>query len=388
MATDRRLRILVAAPVYWPAAAFGGPVRVLRELVSGLTERGHTVDVVTSSLQQLGAGGARRTEVAEVDGARVHYAATPLRFRWMGITPTVPRLVGALPRPDVAHVFGFRDPVGTLVASWCNRHDVPYAFEALGMFAPKLRKVALKHALDATIFRGVYRNAALAIAASEREAGEYRTRAIPDERIAIRPNGFPAPFAAAPRPGRLRRLLGLDERPPLVLSVGRVARGKGLELLVAAARSLPDVHVAIVGPDDRHGMHEELELLVRQWGIGERVHLVGPVGPEAPLDFYGDADVFVLASAHENFGMVAAEAAAAGTASVVTDRCGVAELLRDEAALVVPYDETAVRDAIARLLADPTLRTKLAHGGPHVASRYSWASVVALQESLYRRLVG
>ena len=386
MATADRLNVLVASPVYWPAARFGGPITVLRELVRGLTARGHSVDVVTSALVDLETRGARRTRSEEIDGACIYYAATPLRFRWMGIAPTVWPLLDRLPRPDVVHVFGFRDPVGTIAAQWARRRGVPYAFEALGMFAPKLRKVALKSMLDASVFRSVYTRAEVLIAASQREADEYRCRAVPDERIVVRPNGFPPVLAKAERPGRLRRLLGLDSDTPLVLSVGRIARGKGIEFLVDVARALPDVHVAIVGPDDRHGLWNELLRLRTQWRVEERVHLVGPLGDEPPLDVYPDADVFVLASAHENFGLVVAEAAAAGTAAVVTDRCGIAEIVRDRAALVVPYASDAVRDAVERLIRDAALRERLAVGGRDVALEYAWPRIAEQQEAIYRRL--
>src|SRR5690242_780124 len=74
--TERPLRLLISAPVYWPSTAFGGPIHVARSLVAGLAERGHDVDVFTSSLVELGRAGSRRTEVRDLDGARIHYAAT------------------------------------------------------------------------------------------------------------------------------------------------------------------------------------------------------------------------------------------------------------------------------------------------------------------------
>ena len=389
MADPKHLRILFATPVYVPSEAFGGPIQVVRELASGLAARGHSVDIVTSSLVELTRRGSWRTSVSELESVRVYHAATPLRFRWIGITPTVPRLLEQLERPDVAHVFGFRDPVGTLVSRWCRLRHVPYAFEALGMFAPKLRKVRLKRVLDATLLRGVPRNASVLVAASTREAEEYTAAGLPEASVIVRPNGFPAPVAAAPRPGRLRRLLGLDADVPLVLSLGRIAHGKGLELLLEAARGLDDaVHVAIVGPDDRHGAAEEIEQLRLAWGLTDRTHVLGPLGPAPPLDIYGDADVFVLASAHENFGLVAAEAAAAGTPVVVSDRCGVAELIGDRAALVVPYDAAAVRAAITRLLEDDALRRRLGDGGRALAAEFSWPHIVAQQEEIYRAVIG
>ena len=86
----RSLRILFAAPVWWPATAFGGPVSVARELTSRLAERGHALEVVTTSLVDLGSRGQSRSRSEIHDGVRVSYLATPVRYRWMGVTPTLP----------------------------------------------------------------------------------------------------------------------------------------------------------------------------------------------------------------------------------------------------------------------------------------------------------
>jgi glycosyltransferase involved in cell wall biosynthesis len=380
----RALRILFAAPAYWPATAFGGPVPVLRALANELGRLGHRVDVVTTTLTAIGARPSRSTRTDEVDGATVRYLGTPFRFRWFGVTPSLGRELDRLPRPEVVHVFGFRDYVSTVTARWCRRQGVPYVFEPLGMFRPKLRKVALKQALDPTLYRAVPRGAELAVAASELERQELAA-VMPPERIAVRPNGFPDPYDPPPRPGPLRARLGLYAGEPLVLSVGRVARGKGLEHLVEAVARLDGIHLAVAGPDDGHGLLPEL--LRRRDGLGaqERIHLLGSV--DDPFDLYGDADVLALPSAHENFGMVAAEAAAAGTPSVVSDRCGVAQLLRDRGALVVPYGEAPLQDALARLLADETLRASLGRGGRAVARELSWENVARLQAEIYERVV-
>jgi glycosyltransferase involved in cell wall biosynthesis len=304
----------------------------------------------------------------------------------MGITPTLPLHLPRQRLPDVAHVFGFRDPLGTALSLWCRRRGIPYVFEALGMFEPKLRKVRLKQILDTTVTRHVAHGAARLIAASRIECREYLARGVSAERIALRPNGFPAVPSNVPS-GGFRRRLGLDANSPLVLSVGRVARGKGLELLLDAVRDLPDVHLAIVGPDDGHGMVERLRAQSVAAGLERRVHLVGAVDGGALPSAYADADVFALASRHENFGMVAAEAAAVGTPVLVTDSCGVAELLADGGALVVPYDGNEVRDGLAQLLADATLRAELSAGGRVVARAWSWDRVAELEDEILRSVV-
>jgi glycosyltransferase involved in cell wall biosynthesis len=350
-----------------------------RELVRRLVQRGHTVDVVTTTILDLHERPARRSSLEIVDGASVRYVATPLRYRWMGIAPTLPAVLLRTQRPDVAHVFGFRDPITTGTAAWCRLRRIPYVFEPLGMFRPRLRKVRLKRVLDATLYRGVASGAAAVAVASEHERDDVVACGVAPERVHVRGNGFPEPSDGAP-PGDLRSRLGIPGDAPLVLYVGRIASGKGIEHLLEAARDLPETHVVLAGPDDRHGTTALVQSAAASSG---RIHVLGPTA-EPPVDLYPQADVFVLASAGESFGMVAAEAAAAGTPVIVSDRCGIAGFFRDGEALVVPYERAAVVDAVRRVLSDVDLRERLSRGGVAAARRTSWDRVADLQEEIYR----
>jgi glycosyltransferase involved in cell wall biosynthesis len=366
------VRILFAAPAWSPSRAFGGPVVAAGELVRRLVARGHDVDVVTTTIVDLHKRPAPRSSTGIVDGATVHYLGTPVRYRWMGIAPTLPAALAKLQRPDVVHVFGFRDPVTTATAAWCRVRRIPYVFEPLGMFQPRLRKVALKRALDATLYRGVARGAAAVVVASERERNDVVACGVSDEKVHVRGNGFPEPDEVATN-GELRTQLGIPAEAPLLLYVGRIASGKGIEHLLAAVKELPEAHLVISGPDDRHGVSTQGE---------ERVHTL-PMTAEPPRALYPQADVFVLASAGESFGMVAAEAAAAGTPVIVSDRCGIAGFFEEGEALVVPYERRAVVEAIRRVLSDRKLREKLTEGGPVAARRMSWDHVTDVQEAIY-----
>src|SRR5262249_15052836 len=115
----------------------------------------------------------------------------------------------------------------------------------------------------------------------------------------------------------------------------------------------------------------------------DRVHTLA-MTDEPPHPLYSQADVFVLASEGESFGMVAAEAAAAGTPVIVSDRCGIAGFFEDREALVVAYERDAVVGAIRRGLPHGTLRERLARGGPAAARRMSWDAVTDAQERIYR----
>jgi glycosyltransferase involved in cell wall biosynthesis len=371
---ERRLRILFAAPAWWPATAFGGPVVVARELTSRLAERGHAVEVLTTGLTAVDRPGTRHTRTELHGGVRVRYLATPVHYRWMGVTPTLPVELKRVERPDVVHVFGFRDPVTTGVAGWARMRGVPYVFEPLGMFRARLRKVALKRALDATLYRSVASAAAVVAVSSSLEADDVAAGGIQRDCIHVRGNGFPEPYDV---PAADRAALGIPDAAPVLLYVGRIAAGKGIEHLVAALQNLPEAHLVLVGPDDRHGVT----------GLdGDRVHVTGPTdGP--PLAYYRLADVFVLPSAGDSFGMVAAEAAAGATPVIVTDRCGVAERFEEGEALVVPGDRRAILDAVRSVLAEPELRARLSVGGVEAARRNSWDTVADRQEELYELAV-
>jgi glycosyltransferase involved in cell wall biosynthesis len=367
------LRILFAAPAWAPSRGFGGPVVAAGELVRRLVARGHIVEVLTTTIVDLHQRPSARSRLAVADGATVHYLGTPLHYRWMGITPTLPVALARLKRPDVVHVFGFRDPITTGTAAWCRLVHVPYVFEPLGMFQPRLRKVALKRLLDSTLYRGVAGGAAAVVVASEREREDVIAGGVPAEKVVVRGNGFPDPAERlGSDPSGVRPLLGIPDGAPLLLYVGRIAAGKGIDHLLAAVQELPEAHLVIAGPDDRHGVATD----------GERVHML-PMTEEPPRRLYPQADVFVLASEGESFGMVAAEAAAAGTPVIVSDRCGIAGFFEDGEALVVPYERAAVVEAIRRVLSDRPLREQLARGGPAAARRMSWDTVTDVQERIY-----
>ena len=376
---EGRLRILLASPAYWPAHAFGGPIVVARELVSRLVARGHDVEVVTTTLTDVGRRPGRHTRVKTVDGARVTYLATPLRYRWMGITPTLPVALRRLARPDVTHVMGFRDPVTTGVAAWCRMRRVPYVFEPVGMFTPRLRKVVLKRAFDSTLTRGVASGARFVIVSSPKEREDVVEAGLDPHRVRLRANAFPAP----PPPEDADPLAGVvPEGAPVVLYVGRIAAEKGIEHLVEAARRLPGVHVVLVGPDDRHGALAIVAAAQADPRTAGRVHLL-PATPGPPFDLYRRADLFVLASGGENFGLVAAEAASVGTPVIVSDRAGIASSFADGEALVVPYEPEATVAAVSRVLEDEALRAELAEGALRAAARSTWDAVVDEQLALY-----
>jgi glycosyltransferase involved in cell wall biosynthesis len=148
--------------------------------------------------------------------------------------------------------------------------------------------------------------------------------------------------------------------PLQLLSVGSIVPRKAYDGLVRALAPLRgrDWRLTIVGPADRDaGARAALDLSLRDTGLSGRVTLHGAATTRELADLYGAADLFVMASLYEGYGMVLAEALACGLPIVCTTGGAAAETVPDAAALkVAPGDERALSEAIGRILDNAHLR--------------------------------
>jgi glycosyltransferase involved in cell wall biosynthesis len=139
------------------------------------------------------------------------------------------------------------------------------------------------------------------------------------------------------------------------------------------------------GPDEG-GVKSALEQMATKLGVRTKVQFAGAIFGETKWSAYRDADVFVLPSQNENFGNTAAEAVAAGTPVIVTEQCGIAPLLADEAGLVVRHQVASLSSALGRVLNEAELRARLSAGCAVVTSRLGWDEPVRDMEALYATL--
>ena len=178
---------------------------------------------------------------------------------------------------------------------------------------------------------------------------------VPAHRVRVLPCTVDNRFVPGPRLEPLARKLGVDGRR-VILTVARISVGdryKGHDTVLAALKALaPDIAYVIAGDgDDR----PRLERLAHDCGVADRVHFAGQVSDSELLDYYRLADVFVMPSAKEGFGIVFLEAAATGLPVIAGSRDGSADPLADGAigTMVAPGDAAAVADAIKRALGAP-----------------------------------
>jgi glycosyltransferase involved in cell wall biosynthesis len=395
------MRILNVTETYAPFLEFGGPPVKVRALSEGLARRGHQVSVLTADwglekrlqaqeekiTEERSPFGWRRNE----NGVQAIYVPTWLRYRTVSWNPAVKRYCRArLQNFDVVHIFGLYDLLGPAVAAACRKRGLPYVLEPIGMFVPIVRNLWLKRMYHAVWGRQMLQGASAVIATSEQESEELAAGGLPRTKVVLRRNGVEVP-ASFPARGTFRKAQGISPDEKVALFLGRLSAKKSPDLLLRAFAELsvrsPGIPVRLVfaGPDEG-GVKAELDQLALQLGVRTKVQFAGPIFGEAKWAAYRDADVFVLPSQNENFGNTAAEAVAAGTPVIVTEQCGIAPLLRDEAGLVVRHDTEPLSSALERILNEAELRARLAAGCAAVTSRLGWDEPVRDMEKLYATL--
>ena len=199
-----------------------------------------------------------------------------------------------------------------------------------------------------------------------------------------------------------RQVLGLGPEPTL-LFVGRIQRLKGIDVLIRAAAALADdirgIRVVVAGgsndgsgagPAEETQELRRLRALVDELGLSRSVQFVGAVDqPRLPL-YYQAADVTVMPSTYESFGLVAVESLACGTPVVASRVGGLATIVRDgENGALIPWrDPRLFADSIRAILTDDALSARLRRGALETARTYSWDGVAERTLAVYDDLVG
>jgi D-inositol-3-phosphate glycosyltransferase len=229
------------------------------------------------------------------------------------------------------------------------------------------------------------------IAATEIDRQQIVRHYGPLAPIAVIPGGVdlelfsPHPKAAA------RRALGWASDERVVLFVGRIQRLKGLEVLVRAFARLGVVDTRLVIVGGQPGTSQEtreisrLQHLATRLGIAERTSFVGAVPHELLPTYYAAAEMTVMPSSYESFGLVAVESLACGTPVVATRVGGLTAIVRDgETGLLVPWrDAELFADRMRRVLEDDAFAASLRERARASVLGYGWDRIAEAHLAQY-----
>jgi glycosyltransferase involved in cell wall biosynthesis len=229
----------------------------------------------------------------------------------------------------------------------------------------------------------------LAVSKTVKEDVERHLR-LPPERVRA------VPLAAAPsfRPledpagiAAVRGKYGLPDR--FVLNVGALEPGKNQGTLVRAFHRLtpqdPELGLVIAGP--RAWRYERLLRLVDKLGLTDQVRFLDYVPADDLVALYNLAEVFAFPSLYEGFGLPPLEAMACGLPVVASTAPALREVLDDVALLVNPQDVVALAEAMAAVLGDQALRSRLRESGLRRAALFSWGRTARETAAVYHEAI-
>lgn len=376
-------------------ARFGGTAAVVLQMTKALAARpGLTVEIAATDAD--GAGGHLTDDAKPSAATPVHYFHHDYSQRWKVSLGMRSWLKEQAPAYDLLHVHGLWSFSTASACRAARKAKRPYILFPHGMLSPYTfsRSAGLKKLYWHMIERRNVAKARCLQLTSEAERDEIAHLRLATPTCVIPIGVEPEAWQTPARPEFLKNRLGPQVRGrPIILFLSRLHPKKGVHdfLLPAFAKLKDRAFLAVVGGVDDHSkgyeelVRKEIEIL----GLQDDVALLGPVDASDRFAAFDGADVFVLPSHHENFGMVVAEAMARKIPAVVSQQVQAGEHVeRAEAGRVVPLDASALADALAELLADAPLRSAMGERGrAYVAERLNWTGLAEQLEALYRECV-
>jgi glycosyltransferase involved in cell wall biosynthesis len=224
------------------------------------------------------------------------------------------------------------------------------------------------HAVEARLVPPVYRRRALVTAAPSARDEIVASYGADPARVAVVPHGIDERF----RPG------GTRSDVPLAVAVARLMPQKGVaDLLPVLARvreEIPTLEAVVIGDGPQR---VQLEQLVAGLGATAWLRFAGRVDDDELVDWYRRAWVSVSASHREGFGLTLTEAAACGTPVVATRIPGHVDAVAEGRSGLLATGATELAEAIASVLRDDDLRSRLSRGALDHARRFRWDEAAA-----------
>lgn len=287
-------------------------------------------------------------------------------------------------RPDVIHVHGLWQPLCHWAASLAARNGISLFVQPHGMLEPwALGHKAWRKRLSMMLYqRRDLRMASALVASTEREMESFRQLGLAND-VAVIPHGIPigddtsSPDDPALTPDRTRTVLFLSRLHPV----------KGLPVLLRAWSQIDRTgwQLVVAGPDEG-GHRRQMEDLVVELELENSVRFVGEVQEHAKVSAFRSADLFVLPTQSENFGIVIAEALSHGVPVITTHAAPWPVLEETHCGWWIAQGPGPLVEALkaAMALGDEE-RCAMGERGRILAHRYDWPKIAANLSAHYRR---
>ena len=399
------MKILQVIPRFLPATG-GSPVHVYR-ISKELVELGHDVTIVTTTSMHnkdvRGFSTARPFTLKPIcftlpkfevmDGIKI-YRFKPIFQFWMHMVNSSMFifLLKNCHKYDMVHAHAYMGAESDMAALICKLRNIPFIFTAHDLLSNQSGVInILKNGYDRTIGKFTLKTAKRLIALTEENKKQYELLGIQGNKIKIIPNGVDYEiFDGLIRSEDLLKKIGNPDK--IVLFVGRLLKYKGAQHIINAILEMSEDYsntkFIFVGEDQ--GCEKQLIKLAKDIDVLDKCIFTGKIDEDNLLKYYSIADVFILPSVGEGFGLVALEAIVSGVPVILADVGGLKHILSEIGGY--PIDMTKdvpkqIAESVKKVFSDPDIKKEIDREKEVIRRDYTWERVAEMTEKVYEGLI-
>ena len=382
------MKILHIVSSYWPAFKMGGPIQSVHLMNKFLVKNGANVTVLTTN---SGLENVEKNDLGveeDIDGVKV------FRFHYYGyinfaFSPKLFFEIGKrIKNFDVAHISEIWNFSSFALLFWARFYKKPYVVSPRGslMLEPLKRKSSLKKKVFLFLFvKRFLKNAVAIHFTAEIEKEEYLKVGLPlKNNFAIIPNGIDFNILDKSEKEAVdidfKKDIGIAPDKKIILFLSRIDWKKGFDTLIPAfaeaVKKNSNLILLIAGPESDY--KKTVENFVSINKVEDKVFFVGLLNGAQRTAVFKLADVFVLPSYAENFGMAVAEAMYFGVPVIVTKYVGLApEIIKSNSGIVIEKNEKELTEAILNIFDNLDMAKKMGGRGRELVKNEFSPSAVA-----------
>ena len=388
------MRVLQIVPSV--SLVYGGPSQMVLGLSKALAQAGIEITLITTNsngdTDQPPLDVPIATPVQQDGYKIIYFPCSPFRrykfsfglLRWLATNAN---------QYDLAHIHALFSPVSTAAATIARLKKLPYILRPLGTLDPAdlRKKKQLKQVYGFCLERPNLAGAAGVHFTSPEEAKVSARYGTKTKDLVI-PLGVDLPHNL-PRKGITLQKLKITKDCPLILFMSRIDPKKGLDLLLPALEKLQieglNFHFVLAGANPQDLDYEnKIKQIIQTSKLDQRTTITGFVQGELKLELLQDADIFVLPSYYENFGIAVAEAMATGTPVVISDRVHIWQDIESaNAGWVTPCEVEKITETLKIALQAEVDRKQRGENARQLTqAKYSWRAIAQSMIEAYREI--
>ncbi|MGK7880901.1 MAG: hormogonium polysaccharide biosynthesis glycosyltransferase HpsP [Crocosphaera sp.] len=375
---------------------YGGPSQMVLGLSAALAKAGIDVTILTTNSN--GDTGQEPLDVplgvpVEQEGYKIiYFPCSPFR-RYKFSLPLLQWLNKHAKDYDLAHCHALFSPVTTAAATIARYQKLPYILRPLGTLDPAdlKKKRRLKQIYGNLLERPNIAGSAAIHFTTEEEANISYRYGVKSQDLII-PLGVNFPDSL-PTKGKTRKSLGIPQDVPLLLFMSRIDPKKGLNFLIEATEKLIEkgikFHLVLAGSNPQDPVYEDnIKQQINNSFLAKYTTITGFVKGDFKLGLLQDADMFILPSYYENFGIAVAEAMATGTPVIISEGVYIwPDVKKYDAGWVTTLEVDALTQAIENAILSPKIRAEKGKNAYQlVKDKYSWSAIAQQVIAAYQNI--